>query len=823
MHGYASDTNVFAVQDSLTGAQFTPSHVDFINLNAKQSLLLGTNAASIGLAIAVGDMDCLETGVRPDLRLVAYDHSTRKIVSTLVQFNDVVPLYIGDTSLILQATGFGGDGVIAAEVQARITFVYNPCSTNGPSKPVSVQIAPLGYIKPMGTITSFVVPFVPDNGDLVISGDNTNFVVALNGSGTTVAPSCNVTLNETNLNFGSILVGTNSTLSVQIRNNGSAVCTVSAITLNGSTDYALTAPSLPLMLGAGASSSLSLQFAPLTATPENAVIGVTSSDPDNPNQFISVTGTGAVPAATCSLTVSASPSGFGSVQIGTNASLSVTISNAGDAVCTVDVVTLVTNSPDYAVQAPTPPFGIAAGTSQVVTVTYTPSSTNTPQATLEIGSSGSNPLNLINLGGSATLAQSVVTFAPTNSDFGAVAEGGTRSEIITISNAGITNLNITSLFITNTEFQPVSFPATPLALPPGASTNLTIDFVPTADGVTNGTLYVVSDNPVTTNTLGLTGQVVPPTSNCTINVSQTNLNFGAVAVGQTNTLVTVVSNTGLSNCAVQAVSVSGSSAFSLIAPVAPFPVDSGGAVQLAVVYAPLSVTNDTGSLVVVTDDPVNPQFTIPLSGSGVRPVLIVSANALAFGNVAIGTNSELSVIVSNASVVPAIVNSITIGSTHSEFILDPLVPTSQFTLKAGATAEVPVLFIPVLQGDDTGSLQVNSSGSIVSNQTVALTGTGLQCNLTVNQTALDFGNVALNTTNTLTLTIGNSGNSTCTVDAVTILGNGQMSFSGPTTPFIVPPGTNVQVDVQYIPVNAQTIVILGGTVRGSGKPTIVTP
>src|SRR5690349_12613353 len=68
-----SNTNVFQVKNSLKGAILTPSGVELTTLGKRPELLLGTNANFNTLAIALQDMDCTETGVKPVIRLVAYN------------------------------------------------------------------------------------------------------------------------------------------------------------------------------------------------------------------------------------------------------------------------------------------------------------------------------------------------------------------------------------------------------------------------------------------------------------------------------------------------------------------------------------------------------------------------------------------------------------------------------------------------------------------------------------------------------------------------------------------------------------------------------
>jgi hypothetical protein len=95
--------------------------------------------------------------------------------------------------------------------------------------------------------------------------------------------------------------------------------------------------------------------------------------------------------------------------------------------------------------------------------------------------------------------------------------------------------------------------------------------------------------------------------------------------------------------------------------------------------------------------------------------------------------------------------------------------------------------------------------------------------VTVSPSAINFGPVALGHTNTMTLTISNTGNTNCTVELMDVLGSGRFETTGPSTPFVVGAGTNVEVEVEYLPLNIDTVLILGGQLKSSGKPTAVSP
>src|SRR5207237_7403175 len=108
----------------------------------------------------------------PEIRLVAFNRGTGKITATLVDFTTVASIFVGDDEIVLEATGEGRSGVEAANLEALITFGYEPCtSTNSPTDPTSVEIRPLGFIRPTGA-PGFNVPIRPDFATPELTADN---------------------------------------------------------------------------------------------------------------------------------------------------------------------------------------------------------------------------------------------------------------------------------------------------------------------------------------------------------------------------------------------------------------------------------------------------------------------------------------------------------------------------------------------------------------------------------------------------------------------------------------------------------------------------
>src|ERR1041384_5888304 len=214
---------------------------------------------------------------------------------------------------------------------------------------------------------------------------------------------------------------------------------------------------------------------------------------------------------------------------------------------------------------------------------------------------------------------------------------------------------------------------------------------------------------------------------------------------------------------------------------------------------PSGVGSDAGLIDFVSEDQSNTVITVPVSGNGVRPALSIDTTNLAFGSLPVGSNSTLSAFVTNVGTVPATVHSITIGGS-GDFTLDPIVPTSQFILGTNESVVVPVTYTPSNLGDDSGTLTI-SSDDPNSPLRATLSGRGLQCNVSVAPASIDFHTVAIGRTNSVTLSITNSGNTNWVVESLAIIGSGRFELVAPATPFTIGPETNVDVQVEYLPAN----------------------
>jgi Abnormal spindle-like microcephaly-assoc'd, ASPM-SPD-2-Hydin len=161
-------------------------------------------------------------------------------------------------------------------------------------------------------------------------------------------------------------------------------------------------------------------------------------------------------------------------------------------------------------------------------------------------------------------------------------------------------------------------------------------------------------------------------------------------------------------------------AFSMT-PWAPLVLTPGQQYTFTVTFAPPSTGNESGNVSIVSNAS-DPNLSIPLSGTGTsapQGQLAVSPTTMAFGNVIVGTNAQLTgtLIATGASVT---VTSDTLNG--AAFALSGL-PSYPIVIPAGQYVQFTVTFTPPGTGGASGTLSFFSNASN-SPAVESLTGTG---------------------------------------------------------------------------------------------------
>ena len=292
-------------------------------------------------------------------------------------------------------------------------------------------------------------------------------------------------------------------------------------------------------------------------------------------------------------------------------------------------------------------------------------------------------------------------------------------------------------------------------------------------------------------TLSYGAQGAPQQLTCT----PSQLMFGTVPVGQTETQLLTLTNNGQTSVTISAMNSFRVAEFGLPQLRLPLTVGAGQSVAFNVTFTP-SATGWTGGNATFSSNASNPNVQFQFGGTGLTSdPLSASPSIVSFGQVAVGSSSTKTVVLTSSRSWKETVDAF--RTTGSEFSVSA--PATPLTLGGGQTFTLSVTFTPQSEGLVGGSVFI--AGPQLN---LPFTGTGVAVNpssqLTVNPTALNFGNVPVGSTQTQAITMSVSGAPvTVTADNSS---NSQFVLSGATFPFTIATGQSRSFNVAFTPKNS---------------------
>jgi hypothetical protein len=228
-----------------------------------------------------------------------------------------------------------------------------------------------------GSTLDIVVIFSLNSGDEDIAIDN--FRV----SGTEVAAGePEITASRPNIAFGSVDVGSSAQETVTITNDGDADLIVSDASIVGQPSFTIVSGGGSFVLTPSATRDIVVQFAPTSAGFQDGLLNVSSNDADESTISIDLSGTGTeVVTPEPEIEVTPLAVDFGSVDVGSSAEQMVTISNTGDAELTLGYSI---SGDGFAIVGG--PSAVAAGGSEMATISFTPTAAGAAAGTFTITS-----------------------------------------------------------------------------------------------------------------------------------------------------------------------------------------------------------------------------------------------------------------------------------------------------------------------------------------------------------------------------------------------------------------------------------------------------
>jgi Abnormal spindle-like microcephaly-assoc'd, ASPM-SPD-2-Hydin/Protein of unknown function (DUF1573) len=484
------------------------------------------------------------------------------------------------------------------------TVTINQVSTTGAG--FSSTGLTVGQQIAAGASATFTSTFAPTtagaaSGSVTITSTATNptLTIALSGTGTQGGLSAN----PASIPFGAVIDGASASVPVTLTNTGTAAVSITAHSITG-TGFTLTGWTAPASLTPGQTTSFTVTFAPTTAGSKTGSVSITSNAPGSP-LVINLTGSGT--ASQAAMTINPSPVAFNNINVGSNSTQTVTLTNTGNAALNISAATI--SGTGYTMNL-TAPKTINAGANTQFTVTFAPTTSGSLAGSILITSNAAGSPATISLSGAGTQAQ--VAASPTSATFSSVIVGNSNSQPITLKNNGNMTLTFSGIVVTGAGMS-VSGLTTSTTIAAGGSMSFNAVFTPTSTGTISGSVALTTNATPSSMTINLSGTGVAATR--TVTANPTSLSFGTVALNTSSSLTSTLTNTGNANVTISGLTTTGAG-FSASGVSNGTILTPGQTATLTVTFDPTTAGAVTGASASVASNATGSPTAVALSGTG---------------------------------------------------------------------------------------------------------------------------------------------------------------------------------------------------------------
>ena len=536
---------------------------------------------------------------------------------------------------------------------------------------------------------------------------------ALSGNGTGTAT---VLLSPSSLTFTDTAVNATSTgQTITVTNNGNLAATLQTPTVSG--DYKSSTTTCGTTLAPSATCTFTVTFTP---TASGLRTGLAQLVDSTGTHTVTLSGNGIAGGVTVSPTLLQFPN----TPLGqSSASRVVQVQNSGNGPLQLGAITV---SGDFVEADTCANTTLAAGKSCSVTATFQPTASGTRTGTMVIASNAnSNPASTttVSLIGGGQGAFNIV-LTPTALDFGSVFVGATSPvQNITISNTGAGTGKLGTATVSGDFVLKANSCGTTLATQTGCT--VSIAFAPGATGKRTGTLTLTDD--AGTQTASLIGV---GTAAATDTLTPLSLTFGSTTIN-TSSSAQMVSLTNSGDVALTLVAARVTSGdFTAVNGCGPS-LAAHASCSISVTFSPKSVGVSTGTLEV---DDVQRAQIVPLSGTGTAGAGVsLSPFNLTFASTGVGNaTSAQAVTLTNNGTVPLVLSGITVSGDFALVAVNGGGCAVGSTLPVQSSCTLQVAFAPSSAGARSGTLSITSNGP---SQNVLLNGQGIDFSFASNGAA----------------------------------------------------------------------------------------
>ena len=399
---------------------------------------------------------------------------------------------------------------------------------------------------------------------------------------------------------------------------------------------------------------------------------------------------------------------------------------------------------------------------------------------------------------------------PGSLPFGDVAVAGYSAKTVTLVNSGKTVITISRVSISGRGFA-LSRVATPLKVPAGQSIHLEARFAPGTTGVGTGSITITSNAADPNLAIGLSGIGVAGR----LSATPASASFGAVIMGGNSSKTLRLSNTGNSSLTISRISVSGRG-FSMSRVATPLKLLVGQSVSLEAHFAPETAGEATGGIAIASNA-ADRNLTIGLSGTAALGRLSATPASASFGAVIMGDNSSKTLRLSNTGSSSLTISRVSVSGRG--FALSQV--AIPLKLPAGQSINLEARFAPGTTGVATGSITITSNAADPS-LTIGLSGTGVLGRLSATPASAGLGAVVIGETNSQTIRLSNTGNSSVTISRVNISGS-SFKIAGLNMPTVIASGRSATFNAVFTPTAPGTVTGLVSLISDAPNSPLTIP
>ena len=591
-----------------------------------------------------------------------------------------------------------------------------------------------------------------------------------------------ITVRETTVDFGTVAFAQQVQEPITIENTGTAPLEITGIESDVS---GLTFDTTMFTLEPNGSQTVIVKFPSSTEGAFSGSITISSNDPDRATQTLSVSGI-VQPRPVPAITVRETTVDFGTVAFAQQVQKMITIENTG----TADLEITGIESDVSGLTFDTTMFTLNPGGSQTVTITFPSSTEGTFSGNITISSNDPDRAT-------QTLSVSVIVqprpvpvlaVQQTAVDFGTVAFAQPVQKMITITNTGTADLEITGI---ESDVSGLTFDTTMFTLNPGGSQTVTITFPSSTEGTFSGNITISSNDPDrATQTLSVS-VIVQPRPVPVLAVQQTAVDFGTVAFAQPVQEPITIENTGTAPLEITGIE---SDVSGLTFEPSMFTLEPAGSQTVTVTLPNPTEGTFSGNITISSNDPDRAKHTLSISvivQAAPVPAIAVQESAIDFGTVEVAQTVQKTFTVQNTGTASLEITGI--ESDVSGLTFD----TTMFTLEPNSSQTVTVTFPSSTEGTFSGNITISSNDPDRAKHTLSIS-VIVQPRpvpaITVRETTIDFGTVAFAQQVQKMITITNTG----TADLeITGIESDVSDLTFDTTMFTLNPGGSQTVTITF--------------------------